>query len=197
MSARKLWWLLLIVVGVPVVALAWWLGLPLFLDRAVDEEFPRAAGATVPSNLTLPEVEQVLSAMAKVQQPVEEAMPTAAAPQPVKRGQFRDADSFHLGSGRATIYRLDGGGHLLRLEDFQVTNGPDLRVLLSSHAAPASRDDLQATGFIEIGRLKGNVGDQNYPLPASVKIDVQRSVVIYCKPFHVVFTVATLNGQAP
>ena len=131
MSAKKVWWLLLIVVGVPVVALAWWLGSPLFLDRAVDEEFPRAAGATVPSNLTLPEVEQVLSAMAKVQQPVEEAMPTAAAPQPVKRGQFRDADSFHLGSGRATIYRLDSGGHLLRLEDFQVTNGPDLRVLLS------------------------------------------------------------------
>ncbi len=105
----------------------------------------------------------------------------------------RDADSFHRGNGRASIYHLKDGSQLLRLEDFTVTNGPDLRVLLAGHPDPSTRGELDAQGYVELGRLKGNVGNQNYDVPASVDLVAQMSVVICCKPFHVVFSVAGLN----
>ena len=109
----------------------------------------------------------------------------------VLHGQFKDADSFHKGSGRATIYQLPDGSHVLRLEEFSVTNGPDLRVLLAGHPAPSGRADLG--DYLEIGLLKGNMGNQNYEIPADTDLSQFRSVVIYCKPFHVVFSTATLS----
>ena len=109
----------------------------------------------------------------------------------VLQGQFKDADNFHKGSGRAVIYQLPDGSHVLRLEDFSVTNGPDLRALLASHAAPSSRDELG--DYLECGPLKGNMGNQNYAIPANTDLSQFRSVVIYCKPFHVVFSTASLG----
>ena len=119
-----------------------------------------------------------------------EAMTAAGA---VKIGTFRDGDSRHHGSGRATIYRLEDGSHILRLEDFRVTNGPDLRVYLSSHPDPENPRDVKDQGYLELGKLKGNRGNQNYEIPAGVDINGQQSVVIYCKPFSVVFSVASLS----
>ena len=49
-----------------------------------------------------------------------------AGPVLLETGSFQDADSFHKGSGQATIYRGSDGSHLLRLENLNVTNGPDL-----------------------------------------------------------------------
>ena len=83
--------------------------------------------------------------------------------------------------------------HVLRLEDFRVTNGPDLRVLLVNHPDPQNRDDVQGGGYIEVGSLKGNIGNQNYEIPAGTDISTASSVVIYCRPFHVVFSVAPLQ----
>lgn len=118
-----------------------------------------------------------------------------AAPVRVKAGQFRDADAFHKGSGRATIYRAPDGSHLLRLEEFRVTNGPDLHVLLTPHADPKGRGDATAPGYVDLGKLKGNLGNQNYPIPAGVDAAAQGSVVIYCLPFQVVFSVAGLKAE--
>lgn len=175
-------------------AVAWWLASPLFIDRTVDESFPFAASAVVPETLTPAEAEAAMTAMAKIDQELSEEMPEGAAEATaIKTGEFRDSDAFHKGSGRATIYRLADGSHLLRLEDFRVTNGPDLRVLLSEHADPMSREDLRGQEYIELGGLKGNVGDQNYVIPGDADIGRQGSVVIYCKPFHVVFSVAPLD----
>ena len=109
----------------------------------------------------------------------------------VKSGSFRDADSFHKGSGTATIYRSADGKSVLRFEDFRVTNGPDLRVLLAPASNPQGRDDIE--GYIELGKLKGNLGNQNYFLPDGEDGSGYGSVVIYCYPFKVVFSVATLN----
>ena len=122
-----------------VLALAWWLGSPLFLSKTVDEEFPLTVDATVPENMTRAEVEAVMKGMAMVDAPMSEAMmPGMAEATAVKMGTFRDADRFHKGSGSVTIYRLEDGSHVLRLEEFAVTNGPDLRVILSPHADPHS-----------------------------------------------------------
>ncbi len=213
-----------IVVGAVVLVVAgavgWWLLSPLFINETVNEEFPYSAAAVAPPEMTAAEVEEIMTGMAKMEQPVEEVMPampappdttapsasssaaapttpaepmSPAGPTALKTGMFRDADRFHQGSGAATLYRLDEDSHVLRFEDFRVTNGPDLHVLLTYHADPESRDDLHAAGYVDLGSLKGNIGNQNYEIPAEADIGAAASVVIYCQPFHVVFSVAPLQ----
>ena len=121
-----------------------------------------------------------------------QAEPTAG-PVELKAGTFRDQDRFHKGSGLATIYRGADGSLLLRLEDFKSTNGPDLHVILSPSQSPKNQAQVKVPGYIDLGKLKGNIGNQNYPIPDEVDVSAQGSVVIYCKPFHVIFSVASLQ----
>ncbi len=196
----------LVVIGVIVGgAAAWWLGSPLFLDDEVDEAFPMAASAVIPDDMTIEEVEAEMAAAAetRVVMPDEEmpgggepagASETTMVVTPIAKlsGQFRGADEFHQGSGTATVYELEDGSSVLRFEDFDVTNGPDLHVLLVPHADPASRGDI--TGYIDLGSLKGNIGNQNYPIPTDIEdVEAFGSVVIYCEPFHVLFASASLQ----
>ncbi len=132
---------------------------------------------------------------AGMMEPVIMAMaPGEAQVREIKRGDFRDADSFHRGSGQATIFTTPDGGHLLRLENLDVTNGPALHVFLSPHQDPTSPEDVKLEGYVDLGGLKGNRGNQNYPIPAGLDVSVFNSVVIYCKPFSVVFSVAPLGS---
>ena len=127
---------------------------------------------------------------------VHEDFPTAgtqARTAKVRSGNFRDADSSHKGSGQAAIHRLADGSHVLRLENFKSTNGPDLYVLLASHPDPRKSSDLKEKGFVNLGGLKGNIGNQNYAVPANVDVSKQGSVIIYCKTFSVIFSVAPLK----
>lgn len=181
-------------VAVPILIAAWWLGSPLFLDKTVTETFPLSANAAIPAGMTQKDAEWAMVEAALVDDaPMDEAMPADMEPEVIRRGEFRDADDFHKGSGTATIYRLDDGSHLLRFEDFRVTNGPDLRVLLSPAPDVLSRDALEEVGYVELDKLKGNVGSQNYPISADVEVGDQMTVIIYCKPFHVLFGVAVLT----
>ena len=187
-------------IGLVVLTSAgWYLASPLFIDNVVDEAFP----LELPSPEALAQMPQeelerievkVLEMAAQMPDTVMgEAMPEAAdRPTLVIQGQFQDADSFHKGSGSAAIYQLPDGAQILRFEDFSATNGPDLHVLLAEHPAPASRDDVMQ-GYIDLGSLKGNVGNQNYEIPAHTDISQYKSVVIYCMPFHVVFSTASLG----
>ena len=195
MRKRNLLLLAGVIILIPVLGLAWWLLSPLFISQTVDEEFPRAANAVVPADMTMAAVEAEMMEMESVDRPMltPEAMPPAA-PTAIAAGNFRDADSFHRGSGTATIYRNADGSHLLRFEDFRVTNGPDLRVLLAQSPDPQSRRELQDGGFVHLAMLKGNIGSQNYELPAEVDPAAQGgSVIIYCQPFQVIFSVAPLE----
>jgi len=108
------------------------------------------------------------------------------------RGAFTDADGFHKGSGTARVVSASGRAEL-RLEAFQVTNGPDLYVYLAAHPQPRSRGDVDE-GFVNLGRLKGNVGAQAYAIPSGTDLARYRSVVIYCRAFHVVFSTASLSA---
>jgi hypothetical protein len=105
-------------------------------------------------------------------------------------------DNIHKGEGQATIYTLPDGKRVLRFEDFRVTNGPDLFVYLSGHAQPRSAAELHGQGDFDLGRLKGNIGSQNYELPDDLDLSKFKSVVIYCKQFSVVFSTATLIAQS-
>ena len=138
-------------------------------------------------------------AMAMMEEAIEQsemAMQPAAANevQAVAMGSFKDADAFHRGSGTATIYRTPDGSEVLRLEDLNVTNGPALHVVLSTHPDPERSEQVKQEGYVDLGDLKGNRGNQNYPIPAGVDTSIHKSVVIYCYPFAVVFSVATLEG---
>ena len=185
----------LIVVG----AVGWYLASPLFIDNVVDEELPFEVPS--PEELAQMPAEEREKMEAKMlemaadmpDKVMKEPMPAASdSPTIVVQGQFQDADNFHKGSGSATIYQLPGGQHVLRFENFSATNGPDLHVLLSKHPAPTNRDDV-GTDYLDLGSLKGNIGNQNYDIPADVNISEYQSVVIYCLPFHVVFATATLG----
>ncbi len=183
------------ILAVPLIAFAYWLLAPLFIDTTVTEEFPMSANAEMPAGVTQREAEDAMAVMAKIDMPAMEAMP-ADMPQAsvIASGMFRDGDSFHKGKGDAAIYRLPDGAAVLRFEGLDVTNGPDLHVLAVSHPAPMGRSDVHDGGYTDLGQLKGNRGDQNYDIPADLDLGEVRSIVIYCMPFHVVFSVAPLSA---
>jgi hypothetical protein len=123
---------------------------------------------------------------------VEDDMPETAAAEWVLagQGQFAGADGFHQGSGLASLFQ-QGDASVLRFEDFNVTNGPDLHVLLIENPNATGRSDMGET--IDLGKLKGNMGNQNYDIPPGTDLSKFRGVMIYCMPFHVVFATAPLS----
>ena len=159
------------------------------VDMEVDEEMPKDMSGDKPS------ARSPTATAGPAREPTAE--PTAVA---VARGTatllssglFHDQDAFHRGSGTAGIYRGPDGSLLLRLENLDVTNGPDLHVLLSTHPDPQRREDLESAKYIDLGKLKGNRGTQNYEIPDDVDVGAQATVIIYCLPFHVIFSVASL-----
>ena len=108
------------------------------------------------------------------------------------RGAFSDRDAVHRGSGTATLLRQPGGGTLLQLSDFRVTNGPDLYVYLSTTGSPTSHDDVTRDG-LQVGRLKASEGGFSYELPAGTNPTAYRAAVIYCLQFRTIFSVAPLS----
>jgi Electron transfer DM13 len=102
--------------------------------------------------------------------------------QPIFTGKFEGRA--HPTSGRATIYETTRGMRRLSLSDFTTSNGPDVHVVLARADDPALDQEILTTDLdhVELGLLKGNQGDQNYDIPASVDLKKYNAVVIYCKP---------------
>jgi hypothetical protein len=100
---------------------------------------------------------------------------STTAPVALRSGQFGTIDAIHKGEGTAAVYRQPDGQLILRLDPFNVTNGPDLYVYLSTDPAPTNSAQLHQGGALEVARLKGNVGSQNYDLPADVDLSRFRS----------------------
>lgn len=183
---------------------------PLLVDREVNESFPMFTDKEI-ATMTPEEREEKMQEIEReimrlsAEAPdtvVAESMPTMFSadtqavnntPRLLTQGIFRDADSFHKGSGDATIYELTETSRTLRLENFEVTNGPDLHVLLSKSDNPFSEASFEGSEYIDLGKLKGNIGNQNYTIPEDIDITEFKSVVIYCEPFNVVFSAATFE----
>ena len=113
-------------------------------------------------------------------------------PNVLARGEFHNADK--AGKGTATVYQVAKGKRLLRLTGFAVDNGPDLHVRLI--AADDARDtaSVAKTGHVELGKLKGNKGNQNYDLPENVDLSKYKVVSIWCNRFSVNFAAAPLTA---
>ena len=88
-------------------------------------------------------------------------------------------DGVHNAEGQSKVIFLDDGREILRLEDFKSTNGPDLYVYLST--------DTDATDIVNLGKLKANVGNQNYEIPEGTDLKKYNKVLIWCKSFSVLF----------
>ncbi|MGB1252750.1 MAG: DM13 domain-containing protein [Candidatus Promineifilaceae bacterium] len=207
-----------------VLPLIWWLASPLWRTDAVDEAFPfEIPSETEMDAMTMEEKDEMiedavkqisadptlLDNMPEEQKAVlNEQMEEVAATMPdkemdddmpeaenewvaVSQGAFRDFDSFHQGTGQAAIFQ-QGDQRILRLENFEVTNGPDLHVLLVANPDATSSSDLGE--YVDLGGLKGNVGNQNYEIPADVDLSQYSGVMIYCKPFHFVFSTAPFGN---
>ncbi len=94
-------------------------------------------------------------------------------------------DGIHNAEGQAKVIKLGDGSNFLRLEDFRSTNGPDLYVYLST--------DKGNSDFVNLGRLKGNVGDQNYKIPEGTDLSKYDTALIWCQAFSVLFGSAELR----
>ena len=102
----------------------------------------------------------------------------------------------HATRGRAEVLRLPDGRRMLRLTNFATLNGPDVQVYLIGRAAITGRAGLREAGFITLGAMKGNIGDQNYLLPDDADLARYPVVAIWCRRFAVNFGDAPLAGPA-
>jgi hypothetical protein len=196
------------VVLIGLIVFAGWAASPLFYNRTVDEAFP-APAASAPTAMAAAVAADVIASvptagvladtaasdvMTTVQPaPTPAPTPAPASPIALQRGSFVDGSlPGHHAAGTATVFRLENGQQLVRLEDFEATNGPDLFVTFHTGANP----ETDRGDYFQIAPLKGNLGDQNYELPADFELSQYKSVVIWCRTFNVVFGYAALQPAA-
>ena len=101
----------------------------------------------------------------------------------------------HSTSGRATIYQNSDGTLILRLTNFKTSNGPDVHVILIAVKDADDDANFLKSGVerVELGKLKGNEGDQNYTIPAGTDLSKFQTVSIYCERFNANFGAAPLE----
>src|SRR6476620_9349768 len=87
----------------------------------------------------------------------------AAAPATLAMGSFHS--NAHDTRGTATVIDLGGGHRVLRLTNFATSNGPDVHVYLVPAPDVQDNSTIKSVGFVELGPMKGNIGDQNYEIP--------------------------------
>ena len=113
------------------------------------------------------------------------ALTNNTTPNILRTGSFVGAgDGIHNAEGMAKVIPLQDGSNILRLENLRVTNGPDLYVYLAT--------DKSASDFVSLGKLKANNGNQNYNIPSEIDLTKYDTVLIWCRPFSVLFGSAEL-----
>lgn len=112
----------------------------------------------------------------------------------VRTGSFVSHE--HDTSGTARLVRNADGSYQLELVGLATSDGPDLRVWLTDQEVTSGTSGWRVFDdgvHVELGKLKGNKGDQVYAVPANVDPLTLRSVTIWCKRFSVSFGAAALN----
>lgn len=149
-----------------------------------EEQRVRAA-----ENMTQEEKQVVMNEFSKQDSTVNENM-SATMTNNAKSlmGNFVGAgDGFHDAEGVAKVLTLSDGKIFLRLENLKATNGPDLYVYLST--------GKDVEDIVNLGRLKGNIGNQNYEIPTGTDLSKYNTVLIWCKAFSTLFGSAKLSSQ--
>jgi hypothetical protein len=173
MRRRRILLAAAILVVAAAVVVVWFQPQKLFIDKKVHEASPLVRRA--PGNAP--------------------GAPGLAAPpvDPVVVGSGAFVSGEHSTTGKALLIQAPDGTRMLRLEDLKTSNGPDLRVYLSS-AAPNASWGAFDDDFVELGKLKGNIGSQNYDVPSGVDLARYGTAVIWCKRFSVPFGAASVRS---
>ena len=189
-----------VIIAIIVVPLVVYTVSPLLISTEVNEPLPvlaspefqrfmnlteegRIQGA---DNMSQQEKNSIMILAAKENSTVNESIDTKVAGQETDTsrnmlsGKFIGVnDGIHNAEGVAKVIALDDGTSVLRLENFKATNGPDLYVYLAT--------DKSASDIVNLGRLKGNIGNQNYPIPSGTDVTKYNTALIWCKAFSVLF----------
>jgi hypothetical protein len=168
------------VIALAVLAVAAYLFQPwaLFTNTTVNESLPQ----------TLPQPTATPSAATP---PTTSPTITPASPQTLGSGTFRSYE--HSTSGTAKLIKLADGRLFVRLEDFNTSNGPDVKVWLTA-AAVDRADKSRDSAYVDLGDLKANNGNQNYEVPPGTKVTTYKSVVVWCDRFSVAFGAASITS---
>lgn len=124
------------------------------------------AGSSTSSGSPAPEMQQVLA-----------------------QGAF--VNKSYSGSGTALLVAGADGANFLRLENIAISSGPALHVLLTKHASPSSKADVDQ-GSLDLGVLRATKGNLTYAIPANTDLAGYSGVIVYCVDYSMVFTAATL-----
>ena len=193
---------------------AYYLASPLFISTEVNEPIPTSAVQSesfqrfivmneeekmqTAKRMSPQERDEIMSAAARVNNSLDEPMDQTLLQQPqnttstantrqdtLRTGSFVGVgDGIHNAEGIAKVVPLQDGSNILRMENLHITNGPDLYVYLAT--------DKSASDFVSLGKLKANNGNQNYEIPAETDLSKYATVLIWCKPFSVLFGSAEL-----
>ena len=198
---------IVIIVGVG----AYYLASPLFISTEVDEPLPTTAVESeayqrfvsmneeekmqAAKQMSIQERDQIVATASKVNNSIDESMDqvqqqtqnnAATTTNVLRTGSFVGVgDGIHNAEGMAKVIPLQDGSNILRLEDLRVTNGPDLYVYLAT--------DKSASDFVNVGKLKANNGNQNYDIPTETDLTKYDTILIWCRPFSVLFGSAELE----
>ena len=161
--------LLITLIAVIVVGAGWYLFRPerLWFNQTVNEGLTAASAQTADT--------------------------PSPAPTLLASGRFHDGA--HKTMGTASVYRLPDGQRVLRLTGFETSNGPDVQLYLVAASDAKDNETVTKAGFVRLAALKGNVGDQNYDVPADVDLGKYRAVTVWCRRFGVNFGTAPLAPQ--
>jgi hypothetical protein len=192
---------------------------PLFISTQVDEPLPTSALQSesyqrfismneeekmqAVKQMSSQERDTIMAVSARVNNSIDESMDqillqqqrpqnttspvtNTYTPNALRTGSFVGVgDGIHNAEGIAKVVPLQGGSNVLRLENLHVTNGPDLYVYLAT--------DESASDFVSLGKLKANNGNQNYDIPSETDLTRYNTVLIWCRPFSVLFGSAELT----
>ncbi len=126
---------------------------------------------------------------------VAEALPMSAEhtpPAAIAKGMFHSVA--HETQGDATVYQTPDGKKFVRFTNFHTSNGPDVVVYLVAVDNAQDSATVKDADVINLGSMKGNIGDQNYELPANIDLHKFRAVTIWCRRFNVNFATAPLHS---
>ncbi|MDD2857846.1 MAG: DM13 domain-containing protein [Candidatus Nanopelagicales bacterium] len=154
----------------------------LFTNTTVDEASPIAVSASAQSTAQAPT-------------PMPSASETSARSAAMVSATGAFISHEHGTSGTASIITLPDGKRVLRIEDLDTSNGPDLKVWLTDAPVidgPSGWLVFDDGAYVDLGALKGNKGSQNYAIPDDADLSDLTSVSIWCDRFSVSFGAAEL-----
>jgi electron transfer DM13 len=117
----------------------------------------------------------------------------AASLKTVASGSFHSIA--HETKGTATVYQDANGSRILRFSRFSTSNGPDVHIYMVAADDAYDAATVEHAGFIDLGSIKGNIGDQEYTLGRDVDLSKYRAVSVWCKRFSVNFGTAPLKSN--